>query len=70
MIACIMSECKDEECVMHPKLVAKSYAQANEEPLTQQQTFVMRWNPEISSHKVADFENAMEEFYEDDFYYD
>lgn len=71
MMACVMSECKEEEVVMHPKLVAKPNAQVNEKPLVKtQQTFVMRWNPEISSHKVADFEHAMEDFYEDGFYYD
>lgn len=71
MMACVMSECKEEEAVMHPKLVAKPNVQVNEKPLVKsQQTFVMRWNPEISSHKVADFEHAMEDFYEDGFYYD
>ena len=71
MMACVMSECKDEEAIIHPKLVAKPDAQVNEESLVRpQQTFVMRWNPEISSHKVADFEHAMEDFYDDDFYYD
>lgn len=71
MMACVMSECKEEEAIMHPKLVAKPNAQVNEKPLVKtQQTFVMRWNPEISSHKVADFEHAMEDFYEDGFYYD
>lgn len=70
LMACVMSECKGVEAIMHPKLVAKTNALVNEEPLTQQQTFVMRWNPEISSYKVADFEHAMEDFYEEGFYYD
>lgn len=70
MMACVMSECKEEDAMMHPKIVAKPNPQVNEEPLTKQQTFVMRWNPEISSHKVADFEHAMEDFYEEGFYYD
>ena len=70
MMACVMSECKEDDAIMHPKIVAKPNPLVNEEPLTQQQTFVMRWNPEISSHKVADFEHAMEDFYEEGFYYD
>ena len=66
-----MSECKEEEAIIHPKLVAKPDVQVKEEPLIRQpQTFVMRWNPEISSHKVVDFEHAMEDFYDDGFYYD
>ena len=71
MMACVMSECKEEEAIIHPKLVAKPDVQVKEEPLIRQpQTFVMRWNPEISSHKVVDFEHAMEDFYDDGFYYD
>ena len=70
MMACVMSECKEDDAMMQPKIVAKPNPLVNEEPLTQQQTFVMRWNPEISSHKVADFEHAMEDFYEEGFYYD
>ncbi len=70
MMACVMSECKEDDAMMHPKLVAKPNPQVNEEPLTQSQTFVIRWNPEISSHKIADFEHAMEDFYEDGFYYE
>lgn len=70
MMACVMSECKEADAMMHPKLVAKPNPQVNVEPMTQQQTFIMRWNPEISSHKVADFEHAMEDFYEEGFYYD
>ena len=63
MMACVMSECKEEEAIIHPKLVAKPDVQVKEEPLIRQpQTFVMRWNPEISSHKVVDFEHAMEDF--------
>lgn len=71
MMASVMSECKEEEAIIHPKLVAKPDVQVKEEPLIRQpQTFVMRWNPEISSHKVVDFEHAMEDFYDDGFYYD
>lgn len=71
MMACVMSECKEEVAIIHPKLVAKPDVQVKEEPLIRQpQTFVMRWNPEISSHKVVDFEHAMEDFYDDGFYYD
>lgn len=71
MMACVMSECKEKEAIIHPKLVAKPDVQVKEEPLIRQpQTFVMRWNPEISSHKVVDFEHAMEDFYDDGFYYD
>ena len=49
MMACVMSECKEDDAIMHPKIVAKPNPLVNEEPLTQQHTFVMRWNPEISS---------------------
>ena len=71
MMACVMSECKEADAIIQPKLVVKPDIQVKEEPLIrQQQTFVMRWNPEISSHKVVDFEHAMEDFYDDGFYYD
>ncbi len=33
-------------------------------------TFVMRWNTAISSYKMTDFEDSMESFYEEGFYYD
>ena len=33
-------------------------------------TFIMRWNPEISNHKVVDFEESMECFFDHGFYYD
>lgn len=76
LMACVMSEFNEDNAVIHPKLVAKP---ESKEPLVRhQQTFVMRWNPEISCHKVADFEYAMENFYNDastglstsSFYYD
>ena len=71
MMACVMSECKEADAIIQPKLVVKPDIQVKEEPLIrQQQTFVMRWNPELSSHKVVDFEHAMEDFYDDGFYYD
>lgn len=71
MMAWVMSECKEADAIIQPKLVVKPDIQVKEEPLIrQQQTFVMRWNPEISSHKVVDFEHAMEDFYDDGFYYD
>ena len=71
MMACVMSECKEADAIIQPKLVVKPDIQVKEEPVSrQQQTFVMRWNPEISSHKVVDFEHAMEDFYDDGFYYD
>lgn len=71
LMACVMSECKEEEPIMHPKLVAKEEPMTNAQPLVRpRQTFVMRWNPEISSYKVSDFESAMTDFYEDGFYYD
>ena len=71
LMACVMSECKEGEPIMHPKLVAKEEPMKNDQPLLrQQQTFVMRWNPEISSYKVSDFESAMADFFEDGFYYD
>ena len=71
MMACVMSECKEADAIIQPKLVVKPDIQVKEESLIrQQQTFVMRWNPEISSHKVVDFEHAMEDFYDDGFYYD
>lgn len=71
LMACVMSECKEEEPIMRPKLVAKEEPISYAQPLVRpQQTFVMRWNPEISSYKVSDFESAMTDFYEDGFYYD
>lgn len=33
-------------------------------------TFVMRWNTDISNYKLSEFEDAMEEFFDEEFYYD
>ena len=33
-------------------------------------TFIMRWNTDISNYKLCEFEDAMDDFEEDDFYYD
>lgn len=33
-------------------------------------TFIMRWNPEISNHKLVDFEESMMNLYTHEFYYD
>ena len=33
-------------------------------------TFIMRWNTDISNHKITDFEDSMENFHEEGFYYD
>jgi len=33
-------------------------------------TFIMRWNTEISNYKLSEFEDAMENFNEEGFYYD
>ena len=70
LVGCVLSECNDKESVMHPKLVVKEVHDMQRTLVGQQQTFVMRWNPEISGHKVVDFEHALENFYEDGFYYD
>lgn len=70
LMACIASEYTLKEHAMHPKLVAKELPQMRINPQDGQQTFVMRWNPEISSYKVRDFESAMEDFYTDGFYFD
>ena len=69
MVGCMLSECKEDDAVIHPKMVAKDPS-LQRSLVRRQQTFVMRWNPEISSHKVVDFEHAMEDFYDDGFYYD
>ena len=70
LVGCMLSECKEEDAVIHPKMVAKEDSSLQRSLVRRQQTFVMRWNPEISSHKVVDFEHAMEDFYDDGFYYD
>lgn len=70
LVGCMLSEYKDDETVIHPKLVVKDEPSLQEVVVRRQQTFVMRWNPEISSHKIADFEHAMEDFYNEGFYYD
>ena len=70
LVGCMLSECKEEDAVIHPKMVAKEESSLQRSLVRRQQTFVMRWNPEISSHKVVDFEHAMEDFYDDGFYYD
>lgn len=33
-------------------------------------TFIMRWNTDISNYKLSEFEDAMEDFFEEGFYYD
>ena len=33
-------------------------------------TFIMRWNTDISNYTLSEFEDAMEYFFEDSFYYD
>ena len=33
-------------------------------------TFIMRWNTDISNYKLCEFEEAMENFWDDGFYYD
>ena len=33
-------------------------------------TFIMRWNTDISNYKLSEFENAMEDFFDEGFYYD
>lgn len=70
LVGCMLSECKEGDAVIHPKMVAKEESSLQRSLVRRQQTFVMRWNPEISSHKVVDFEHAMEDFYDDGFYYD
>lgn len=69
LIGCVLSERNEEKGVIRPKMVAKACPSFQGGDV-RQQTFVMRWNPEISSHKVVDFEHAMEDFFEDGFYYD
>ncbi len=33
-------------------------------------TFIMRWNTDISNYKLSEFEDAMEDFFEEGYYYD
>ena len=33
-------------------------------------TFIMRWNTDISNYKLSEFEDAMEDFFDEGFYYD
>jgi len=33
-------------------------------------TFIMRWNTDISNYKLSEFEDAMEDFFDEEFYYD
>ena len=33
-------------------------------------TFIMRWNTDISNYKLSEFEDTMEDFFEEGFYYD
>ena len=33
-------------------------------------TFIMRWNTDISGYTLSDFEDSMDNFYEEGFYYD
>ena len=49
----------DEPCAVRQRIAQR-----------RQQTFVMRWNPEISCYKMIDFEIDMESFFDDGFYYD
>lgn len=70
LMACIASECKEAELDSRPKEVIKDTPFLVNLQDRQQQTFIMRWNPEISNYKVVDFEHAMEDFRDDGFYYD
>jgi hypothetical protein len=33
-------------------------------------TFIMRWNTDISNYKLSEFEDAMDDFFDEGFYYD
>lgn len=72
LVAFKRSELEDNGMVMKPKMVKKDVSIMLKQSVLyqQQQTFIMRWNPAISNHKMQDFEQAMEEFYEDGFYYE
>lgn len=70
LVGCVLSERIDKDPFMNPKMVVKEDPFVPQPLIRQQQTFIMRWNPEISSHKLVDFEHAMEDFYTEGFYYD
>ena len=70
LVGCVLSERIDKDPLMNPKMVVKEDPFVPRALIRQQRTFIMRWNPEISSYKLVDFEHAMEDFYTEGFYYD
>ena len=70
LVGCVLSERIDKDPLMNPKMVVKEAPFVPRALIRQQRTFIMRWNPEISSYKLVDFEHAMEDFYTEGFYYD
>lgn len=69
LMACVESLQHESRRRVHPKVVFKD-VDVPKEQLELPKTFIMRWNPEISNHKIADFEDSMECFFDHDFYYD
>lgn len=68
-IACIHTLQHEPRTKVNPKVVFKDSERGTNHS-TKNKTFIMRWNPEISNHKIVDFEDGMESFFEHDFYYD
>ena len=77
-IACVHTMQQKPTKQTAPKIVFKgSDVQTNgcicmecSESMRMPKTYIMRWNPEISSHKLVDFEYGMKNFFDHDFYYD
>lgn len=48
----------------------KAYNEANGKEIKNfRKTFILRWNTDISNHKIADFEDGMAHFHDDEYYY-
>lgn len=69
IMACIMSEIVDDPIEDQPLSVIKKNPMTINEN-TDNRVFIMKWNPENSSYKIADFENSMEDFKHYDFYFE
>jgi hypothetical protein len=65
VIACVSAMQAKPKIKLRPRFVCKDDSSG-----IHPRTFIMRWNPEISSHKIVDFEESMENFFERDFYYE
>lgn len=69
LLSCVQSLNHKPRNLVNPKMVFKD-SSASIHQTGHPRTFIMRWNPEVSNHKLVDFEDSMEAFFDHDFCYD